>query len=148
MVFWNFNGYKILLIIVYSNVKKCKVNNSKNRIIMIRKKLLFILKIIFFGGFYEIGKNICIFEYDDEIIIFDGGLGFFIDGMYGVNIVLLDVIYLCENCDKIKGMIVIYGYEDYIGGIFFYLKNIEIFVIYGFKLVMVLFYYKLEEVGV
>lgn len=115
---------------------------------MIRKKLFFVLKIIFFGGLYEIGKNICIFEYDDEIIIFDVGLVFFIDGMYGVNIVLLDVIYLYENCYKIKGMIVIYGYEDYIGGIFFYLKNMEILVIYGLKLVMVLFYYKLEEVGV
>lgn len=71
---------------------------------------------------YEIGKNICVFEYDDEILLFDVGLVFFIDDMYGVNVVLLDMIYLRENWEKIKGMVVIYGYEDYIGGIVYYFK--------------------------
>ena len=93
---------------------------------MIRKKLPSTLKIIPLGGLHEIGKNTCIFEYDDEIIILDGGLGFPTDGMHGVNIVLPDVTYLRENRHKIKGMIVTHGHEDHIGGIPFHLKNIEI----------------------
>lgn len=67
--------------------------------------------------------------------------------MYGVNVVLLDMIYLRENWEKIKGMVVIYGYEDYIGGIVYYFKQFDIFIIYGFWLVMVLLWDKLEEVG-
>ena len=115
---------------------------------MIRKKSPSTLKIIPLGGLHEIGKNTCIFEYDDEIIILDGGLGFPTDGMHGVNIVLPDVTYLRENRDKIKGMIVTHGHEDHIGGIPFHLKNIEIPVIYGPKLAMALLYHKLEEAGV
>ncbi len=90
---------------------------------MIRKKSPSTLKIIPLGGLHEIGKNTCIFEYDDEIIILDGGLGFPTDGMHGVNIVLPDVTYLRENRDKIKGMIVTHGHEDHIGGIPFHLKT-------------------------
>ena len=81
---------------------------------MIIKKLPPALKIIPLGGLHEIGKNTCIFEYDDEIIILDGGLGFPTDGMHGVNIVLPDVTYLRENRDKIKGMSVTHGHEDHI----------------------------------
>ncbi|MCL2933049.1 MAG: ribonuclease J [Trichodesmium sp. MAG_R03] len=115
---------------------------------MIRKKSPSTLKIIPLGGLHEIGKNTCIFEYDDEIIILDAGLAFPTDGMHGVNIVLPDVTYLCENCHKIKGMIVTHGHEDHIGGIPFHLKNIEIPVIYGPRLAMALLYNKLEEAGV
>ncbi|MEB3252522.1 MAG: ribonuclease J, partial [Cyanobacteriota bacterium] len=64
------------------------------------------LKIIPLGGLHEIGKNTCVFEINDEIMLLDAGLAFPTDGMHGVNIVLPDITYLLENRHKIKGMIV------------------------------------------
>ena len=75
------------------------------------------LKIIPLGGLHEIGKNTCVFEYDDEIILLDAGLAFPSDDMHGVNVVLPDMTYLRENRHKIKGMIVTHGHEDHIGEI-------------------------------
>ncbi|MCG5061002.1 MAG: ribonuclease J [Limnoraphis sp. WC205] len=106
------------------------------------------LKIIPLGGLHEIGKNTCVFEYDDEIILLDAGLAFPTDGMHGVNIVLPDVTYLRENRHKIKGMIVTHGHEDHIGGIPFHLKQFDVPVIYGPRLAMALLQGKLEEAGV
>lgn len=106
------------------------------------------LKIIPLGGLHEIGKNTCVFQYEDEIVILDAGLAFPTDGMHGVNIVLPDVTYLRENREKIKGMIVTHGHEDHIGGIPFHLKQFEVPVIYGPRLAMALLQGKLEEAGV
>jgi ribonuclease J len=106
------------------------------------------LKIIPLGGLHEIGKNTCVFEYKDEIILLDAGLAFPTDGMHGVNIVLPDMTYLRENHHKIKGMIVTHGHEDHIGGIAFHLKQFDIPVIYGPRLAMSLLEGKLEEAGV
>jgi ribonuclease J len=106
------------------------------------------LKIIPLGGLHEIGKNTCVFEINDEIILLDAGLAFPTDGMHGVNIVLPDMTYLRENRHKIKGMIVTHGHEDHIGGIPFHLKQFEIPVIYGPRLAMALLEDKLEEAGV
>ncbi len=106
------------------------------------------LKVIPLGGLHEIGKNTCVFEYGDEIILVDAGLAFPSDGMHGVNIVLPDMTYLRENQDRIKGMIVTHGHEDHIGGIAFHLKQIDIPVIYGPKLALSLLSGKLEEAGV
>ncbi|HEY9850516.1 MAG TPA: ribonuclease J [Leptolyngbyaceae cyanobacterium] len=106
------------------------------------------IKIIPLGGLHEIGKNTCIFEYQDEIILLDAGLAFPTDGMHGVNIVLPDITYLRENRHKIKGMIVTHGHEDHIGGIPYHLKQFDIPVIYGPRLAMALLQGKLEEAGV
>jgi ribonuclease J len=106
------------------------------------------LKIIPLGGLHEIGKNTCIFEYGDEIILLDAGLAFPTDGMHGVNIVLPDMTYLRDNSHKIKGMIVTHGHEDHIGGIPYHLKQFEIPVMYGPRLAMALLAGKLEEAGV
>jgi ribonuclease J len=106
------------------------------------------LKVIPLGGLHEIGKNTCVFEYNDEIILLDAGLAFPTDGMHGVNIVLPDMTYLRENRHKIKGMIVTHGHEDHIGGIAFHLKQFDIPVIYGPRLAMALLQDKLEEAGV
>lgn len=106
------------------------------------------LNIIPLGGLHEIGKNTCVFEYKDEIILLDAGLAFPTDGMHGVNIVLPDMTYLRENRHKIKGMIVTHGHEDHIGGIAFHLKQFDIPVIYGPRLAMSLLSGKLEEAGV
>ncbi|HEY9697238.1 MAG TPA: ribonuclease J [Trichocoleus sp.] len=106
------------------------------------------LKVIPLGGLHEIGKNTCVFEYNDEIVLLDAGLAFPTDGMHGVNIVLPDTTYLRENRHKIKGMIVTHGHEDHIGGIPFHLKQFDVPVIYGPRLAMSLLHDKLEEAGV
>jgi ribonuclease J len=106
------------------------------------------LKIIPLGGLHEIGKNTCVFEYENEIVLLDAGLAFPTDGMHGVNIVLPDMTYLRENQHKIKGMIVTHGHEDHIGGIPLHLKQLDIPVIYGPRLAMALLDSKLEEAGV
>ncbi|MCA1995360.1 MAG: ribonuclease J, partial [Coleofasciculus sp. S288] len=106
------------------------------------------LKIIPLGGLHEIGKNTCIYEYGDEIILIDAGLAFPTEQMHGVNIVLPDMTYLRENRHKIKGMIVTHGHEDHIGGIPYHLKQFDIPVIYGPRLAMALLQGKLEEAGV
>jgi ribonuclease J len=106
------------------------------------------LKIIPLGGLHEIGKNTCVFEYDDEIILLDAGLAFPTEAMHGVNIVLPDTTYLRENRHKIKGMIVTHGHEDHIGGIAFHLKQFDIPLIYGPRLALAMLEGKLEEAGV
>jgi ribonuclease J len=106
------------------------------------------LKIIPLGGLHEIGKNTCVFEINDEILLLDAGLAFPTDGMHGINIVLPDMTYLRENQHKIKGMIVTHGHEDHIGGIPYHLKQFDIPVIYGPRLAMALLQGKLEEAGV
>jgi ribonuclease J len=106
------------------------------------------LKIIPLGGLHEIGKNTCIFEFNDEMILLDAGLAFPTESMHGVNIVLPDMTYVRENRHKIKGMIVTHGHEDHIGGIPFHLKQFDIPVIYGPRLAMALLEGKLDEAGV
>lgn len=115
---------------------------------MVRKNQKSTVKIIPLGGLHEIGKNTCVFEYEDEIMLLDAGLAFPTDGMHGVNIVLPDISYLRENRDRIKGMIVTHGHEDHIGGIAYHLKQFDIPVIYGPRLAMALLEGKLEEAGV
>ena len=126
-----------------STVSKSTVSKSKPE-----KNQSKTLKIIPLGGLHEIGKNTCVFEYDDEIVLLDAGLSFPTEGMHGVNIVLPDITYLKENQHKIKGMIVTHGHEDHIGGIAFHLKQFNIPVIHGPRLAMALLQGKLEEAGV
>ncbi|MDJ0601898.1 MAG: ribonuclease J [Crocosphaera sp.] len=106
------------------------------------------LKIIPLGGLHEIGKNTCVLEYNDEIILIDAGIAFPSDEMHGVNIVLPDMTYLRENRHKIKGMIATHGHEDHIGGIPYHLKQFDIPIIYGPKLAIALLRDKLDEAGV
>ena len=105
------------------------------------------VKIIPLGGLHEIGKNTCVFEYEDEIILVDAGIAFPTENMHGVNIVLPDMTYLRENKDKIKGMIVTHGHEDHIGGIAYHLKEFNIPIIYGPRLAISLLRDKLDEAG-
>jgi ribonuclease J len=106
------------------------------------------LRVIPLGGLHEIGKNTCVFEYGDDLMLVDAGLAFPSDGMHGVNVVLPDTSYLRENHKRIRGMIVTHGHEDHIGGIPYHLKNFNIPVIYGPRLALSMLTGKMEEAGV
>ena len=106
------------------------------------------LRVIPLGGLHEIGKNTCVFEYGDELMLVDAGLAFPSDGMHGVNVVMPDTSYLRENQARIRGMIVTHGHEDHIGGISHHLKHFNIPVIYGPRLAMSMLQGKMEEAGV
>ncbi len=106
------------------------------------------LRVIPLGGLHEIGKNTCVFEYGDELMLVDAGLAFPSDGMHGVNVVMPDTSYLRENQTRIRGMIVTHGHEDHIGGISHHLKHFNIPVIYGPRLAMSMLQGKMEEAGV
>lgn len=103
------------------------------------------VKIIPLGGMCEIGKNTWIIEYEDDMIIIDGGLAFPTDEMPGVEIVLPDISYLVQNKNKIRGLIITHGHEDHIGGIVPMLKQFDIPIIYGPSLAVGLLAEKLKD---
>jgi ribonuclease J len=102
------------------------------------------LKIIPLGGLGEIGKNITVLEYDQDIIVVDCGMAFPEDEMLGVDLVLPDTTYLTKNLDKVKGIVVTHGHEDHIGALPYVLKEINV-PVYGTRLTLGLVENKLEE---
>ena len=84
------------------------------------------LKIIPLGGLNEVGKNMTVYEYGDDIVIADCGLGFPDDDMYGVDLVIPDFTYVVKNINKVRAIAITHGHEDHIGAIPYLLREINI----------------------
>ena len=102
--------------------------------------------IAFLGGMNEIGKNMTLYEYKDDMFIVDCGLAFPTSDLPGVDLVIPDFTYVEKNRHKIKGVLVTHGHEDHIGGLAFLLKRINV-PIYATKLTIGLIQGKLKEHG-
>jgi ribonuclease J len=103
------------------------------------------LRIIPLGGMGEIGKNMFAFQYEDEILMVDGGLAFPDADMLGVDILVPKIDWVIENASKIKGWVLTHGHEDHIGGLPYMLKQLPKIPMYGAKLTLGLLRGKFEE---
>ncbi len=102
------------------------------------------LKIVSLGGLNEIGKNLTVYEYGNDIIVVDVGMGFPDDNMYGIDVVIPDFSYLIMNRDRIRAIFITHGHEDHIGAIPYLMRDIDA-PIYATRMSAGLIRLKLEE---
>lgn len=102
------------------------------------------IRVIFLGGLNEIGKNMTLFECEDDMFLLDCGMAFPDGDMLGVDLVLPDFTYVERNKDKIRGIVLTHGHEDHIGSLPYLLKDMNI-PLYGTSLTLGLVSAKLKE---
>ncbi len=102
------------------------------------------VKIMFLGGVGEIGKNMTAIEYGNDIIVIDAGLTFPDEELPGIDLVIPDISYLVANKNKVRGLLITHGHEDHVGGIPYFIKEINC-PVYGTKLTLALADNKLRE---
>ncbi|KGM96173.1 ribonuclease J [Clostridium novyi A str. 4552] len=104
------------------------------------------IKIIPLGGLEEVGKNLTVIEYKNEIAVIDCGLKFPDDEMLGIDVVIPDIGYLLKNKEKVKGIFLTHGHEDHIGALPYVLKELNV-PVYGTKLTIGIVENRLKESG-
>ena len=102
------------------------------------------LKVIPLGGLDEIGKNMTVFEYGNDIIVLDCGLAFPDEELLGIDTVIPDFTYLTKNIDKVRAVVLTHGHEDHIGALPYFLREINV-PVYGTNLTLGLVSNKLKE---
>lgn len=127
-------------------VKSATKTVKKQKISLEKKKAEHPLKIMMLGGLNEIGKNLTLFEYDNDIIVVDCGLAFPDQDMLGIDVVIPDMSYLINNREKVRGIVVTHGHEDHIGALPYLLKEIST-TIYSTKMTLGLIEGKFAEHG-
>lgn len=127
----------------YKNSDSRNYKNTKNN----KKYTDKPIRIIPLGGLNEIGKNLTVFEYEDDAVILDCGMAFPDDEMLGVDIVIPDITYLHKISDKIRGIVLTHGHEDHIGALPYVLKEFSV-PVYGTRLTLGILKNKLKEHGI
>ena len=102
------------------------------------------LKIISLGGLGEIGKNLTVLEYENDIIVIDCGMGFPDEEMPGIDFVIPDITYLEKNREKVRGIFLTHGHEDHIGAVPYVLRSLHV-PVYGTRLTLGILENKLSE---
>lgn len=119
-----------------ARTQRTKPNNRRRPV----KKL----KVIPLGGLHEVGKNMTLLEYGEDIIAIDCGMSFPNSEQYGIDAVIPDFSYLIENARKFRGVIITHAHEDHIGGVPYLLKQLNV-PIYGSRLTIGFIRHKLKE---
>ena len=147
--------YKLSLVIPCFNEEDNVIPFFETCEEILKKELLYVndlyknnkVKITPLGGLHEIGKNLTVFEYENDILILDCGLAFPDEDMPGVDMVIPDITYLEKHKNRIRGIVLTHGHEDHIGAIPYVLKQFNV-PIYGTKLTLGILKYKLQEHGI
>lgn len=102
------------------------------------------LSIFALGGLHEVGKNMYVIQYNDDIVVIDCGNKFPDESLLGIDLIIPDLTYLVENKEKVRALIVTHGHEDHIGGVPYFLKKLNV-PVYATRFTLGLIELKLNE---